>query len=135
MTTNIPFDQLLRAAAEQPQPQRLLFVFASAELPDDSTPAQRRRFEAGQGGALTPVICVDKAPAQLTRFDALLAESRKAGPPWQVVFAAGLSGSDGQPPGQPQIERALGTLVERVRSGRIDGLLALDATGQRVDFV
>jgi len=134
MTTNTPFDQLLRAAAEQPHPQRLLFVFASAELPDDSTPAQRQRFEAGHGGALTPVICVDKAPAELTRFDALLAESRKAGPPWQVVFAAGLSGCDGQPPSQPKIERALSALVERVRNGRIEGLLALDAAGQVLDF-
>jgi len=31
------FDQLLRAAAADSQPQRLLFVFAAADLPDDAT--------------------------------------------------------------------------------------------------
>lgn len=42
------FDDLLRAAQQQPEPQRLLFVFASADLPDHSTPEQRARFQAGQ---------------------------------------------------------------------------------------
>ncbi len=41
------FDDLLQAARAQPTPQRLLFVFAQAELPADSTPAQRERFEQG----------------------------------------------------------------------------------------
>ncbi|MEO8923737.1 MAG: ribonucleotide reductase subunit alpha, partial [Caldimonas sp.] len=36
------FDDLLRAAREQPEPQRLLFVFAGAELPDDSSAVQQR---------------------------------------------------------------------------------------------
>jgi len=48
------FDDLLRAAREEAEPQRLLFVFANAMLPDDSTPEQRLRFETGQGGALAP---------------------------------------------------------------------------------
>ena len=43
------FDDLMRAARQQPEPQRLLFVFAGAELPDDSSPEQRRRFAAGAG--------------------------------------------------------------------------------------
>ena len=50
------FDQLLLAAAAQPEPQRLLFVFATAELPEDATPAQRERFAAGGGGTLSPVV-------------------------------------------------------------------------------
>jgi len=32
------FDDLLRAARHQAEPQRLLFVFMGAELPDDSSP-------------------------------------------------------------------------------------------------
>ena len=31
------FDDLLQAAAMQHEPQRLLFVFAGKELPDDAT--------------------------------------------------------------------------------------------------
>ena len=53
MNQSSHFRQLLQAAAAQPDPQRLLFVFAAAELPDDPTPAQRERFAAGEGGALT----------------------------------------------------------------------------------
>jgi hypothetical protein len=59
------FDDLLQAAMQQAQPQRLLFVFASADLPADSTEEQRARFQAGEGGALVPVMCVDKAPDEL----------------------------------------------------------------------
>ena len=42
------FDDLLRSARDQSEPQRLLFVFTAAGMPDDATPAQRARFEAGQ---------------------------------------------------------------------------------------
>ena len=128
------FDQLLRVAAAQPEPQRLLFVFAGAELPDDATPEQRQRHAAGAGGALTPLMCVDKAPQDLAGFDALVAESRAAGPPWQVVFAAGLGGRDGQPPAPARIEEALQKMVERVRGGMFEGLLALDASGAPLTF-
>jgi len=38
------FNALLAAARQQSQPQRLLLVFAKAELPADSTPEQRSRF-------------------------------------------------------------------------------------------
>lgn len=129
------FERLLQAAAAEPQPQRLLFVFAQAELPPDATPAQRERFAAGAGGSLTPLMCVDKSPHELSNFEALAQESRRAGPPWQVVFAAALAGSQGRPPGEAQVEQALRGLVERVRSGRLDGLLALDASGQPLRFV
>ena len=51
------------------------------------------------------------------------------------VVAAGLSGRNGQPPSQPKIEQALNALVERVRTGRIEGLLALDTAGQVLEFL
>ena len=129
------FEQLLQAAAAQLEPQRLLFVFATAELPDDATPAQRLRFEAGEGGTLTPVTCVDKGLDELTSFDALVAESRAAGVAWQVVFAAGLSGRHGQPPGPDQVGQALEAMVERVRGGRLDSFLTLGPSGEVVQFV
>jgi len=128
------FDRLLQAAAAQPEPQRLLFVFAAAGVPEDATASQRQRFAAGAGGTLTPLMCVDKAPAELSGFDALNAESRKAGPPWQVAFAAELAGHDGQPPGAAQVEQALQARVERVRGDTIDGLPAIDPSGAPLSF-
>jgi len=128
------FQQLVAAAAAQPQPQQLLFVFTAAELPSDATEAERRRFEAGQGGALAPVICVDKAPADLSDFAALLAESQRAGPPWQVMFAASLSGRDAHPPTAAEIETALNTMVEAVRTGRIGGFAAFGPDGETLNL-
>ena len=135
MDTTSHFDQLLQAAAAQPEPQRLLFVFATAELPEDATPAQRARFAAGDGATLAPVICVDKGLEELVSFDAFVAESRAAGSPWHVVFAAGLSGRDGQSPSAEQVEHALQTMVERVRGGMIGTFLALDRSGEALQFV
>jgi len=129
------FDHLVQAAAAELEPQRLLFVFATAELPDDATPAQRQRFAAGGGGTLKPVMCVDKGLDDLASFEKLVAESSEAGPPWRVVFAAGLSGRNGQSPSAEQVERALQKMVAQVRGGMIEGLLALDASGNVLHFV
>ena len=73
------FDDLLMAARQQPLPQRLLFVFAAAELPDDSTPEQRADFEAGQGGALVPKMCVDKTPQEIDSFSTFQAQAQAFG--------------------------------------------------------
>lgn len=132
MTESTHFQQLLRAAAAQAEPQRLLFVFAGAELPDHPTAAQRASFEAGDGGALAPLMCVDKAPDELKDFEALLAESRRAGPPWRIVFAAGLSGRDGQPPTPTQIESALEKMTHAVRLGAVDQFAAYASDGEPI---
>lgn len=123
------FDDLLRAARAQPQPQRLLFVFAGAALPAGATAAQRAEFEAGEGGELTPLMCVDKAPGEIADFAALAAESTQAGPPWAIMFAAALSGRDGRAPTAADAEAPLQRMVESIKNGRIDGMLPFDRNG------
>ena len=54
------FDDLLLAACDQPQGQRLLLVFAVADLPDDCTPEQHANFEQGTGGAQATVLGVSE---------------------------------------------------------------------------
>lgn len=134
MTTPTHFQQLLHAAAAQPEHQRLLFVFAGAELPADATPAQRVGFEAGRGGTLEPLACVDKRVEDLGSFEDLVTESRQASPPWQVVFIAGLPGVDGQPPTPAMVDDALDAMVEGVRTGSFGGFLALDPAGEPLSF-
>ena len=56
------FDDLLQAARQQAQPQRLLLVFAGASLPAGATAEQRAAFAAGESGELAPLMCVDKDP-------------------------------------------------------------------------
>jgi len=129
MNTPSAFEHLMAAAAAQVDPQVLLFVFAGAGVSIDATPAQRRNFERGAGGELTPLMCVDKDLAELSSFDALVAESRTVGPPWQVVFTAALSGANGKRPSGAAVEKALEAMVSRVRNGAVRGLLALSARG------
>lgn len=128
------FDDLLRAARAQPEPQRLLFVFAGAELPADASAEQRRQFEAGEGGELAPLMCVDKSADELAGFDALVAEAAQAGPPWAIVFTAALSGRGGAAPTSTDAEAPLQRMVDAIKAGRLDGLLPFDRQGDPVHF-
>ncbi len=124
------FDDLLTAARQQAQPQRLLFVFASAELPPDSTAAQREHFLAGQGGALVPVMCVDKTPGELLSFAELVQESQQFGQEWSIVFAAALSGSAGIEPSSEAAEKPLQRMVEAIKAGTLGTFIPFDRLGQ-----
>jgi hypothetical protein len=128
------FDDLLRSAHAQSQPQRLLFVFATAGLPDDATPEQRARFEAGEGGTLTPLMCVDKTPDELASFDVLVEEARQFGQAWDMVFVAAMSGSAGKSPTPQQAEAPLQRMVESIKSGSIGAFVPFDAAGRPVQF-
>ncbi|VTU36176.1 hypothetical protein H4CHR_03848 [Variovorax sp. PBS-H4] len=134
MTSSSPFDDLLRAAAAQPDPQRLLFVFTEAGLPADANDVQRAGFRSGQGGTLTPMACADKWPDELIDFAALVAESRRACPPWAFVFIGALSGSRGQAPSDAQVDAALESMVRNVRDGSFGAYMALDPAGEAVRF-
>lgn len=128
------FADFLAAARARPEPQRLLFVFAVAELPQAHTPGQAQRFRDGRGGALAPVMCVDKGPDDLTDFAALAQESRATGQPWDMVFVAALAGEHGAAPQPAGIERALRTMVDAVHRGAVERFLAFDAQGDVMRF-
>mgnify|MGYP003503883617 FL=1 len=128
------FDDLLRAARLQPQPQRLLFVFAGAELPDDSTPEQRQRFAAGRGGALVPLMCVDKSPDELGTFAELVEESHALGPEWAIVFVASLSGRGGERPTSEDAEAPLQSMVESIKAGTHRSFIPFGPDGHPVRF-
>jgi hypothetical protein len=126
------FDDLLAMARQQPEPQRLLIVFAGASLPAGATAAQRQAFERGEAGELTPLMCVDKDPHDLTGFDALAAEAAGMPAAWAIVFAGALAGHDGSPPSDSRIDAALQRLVEAVRGGDFGGLIPFDRRGRAV---
>lgn len=117
------FDDLLQAARTQAAPQRLLLVFAGAELPDDATAEQRAAFEAGQGGALVPLMCVDKRPEELDSFAQLCAEADGQHSGWRVVLAGALSGPQGQAPSDASVDEALERLLGLIQAGRMDQVL------------
>lgn len=124
------FADLLDEARAQSEPQRLLFVFTRAELPDHPNEEQRRRFEQGEGGVLTPVVCVDKAPEALTDMAALVAESRETGAEWDIVFAAALAGHNAE----AEVEQHLNRMVESLKMGNVAQFLAFDRQGEAVSI-
>ena len=126
------FEDLLRAAREQPEPQRLLFVFAGAELPADSTAEQRARYRAGQGGALVPLMCVDKAAEELPTFAALAEESRQFGHDWAIVFVASLSGRNGRAPTAAEAVAPLQRMIESIKAGSVGSFVPFDRQGDPV---
>jgi hypothetical protein len=128
------FDDLLRAAREQSEPQRLLFVFANAVLPEDSTPEQRARFQAGQGGALMPLMSVDKSPDEIGTFDALVEESHQHAQDWSIVFVASLSGHDGRAPTSMQADNSLRRMIESIKTGSFGSFIPFDRRGEPVLF-
>ena len=128
------FDDLIQAARQQAQPQRLLMVFTCAELPDDCTPQQRQEFEAGGGGALVPAMCADKSPDEIQSFAALKLESGQFQSQWHVVFVAALSGANDTPPSSSDIEQSLDRMVESIKLGALDNMIAFDTTGSAISL-
>jgi hypothetical protein len=128
------FNDLLAAARQQPDAQRVLMVFAAASLPPDATAEQRARFAAGESGELTPLMCVDKDPADLNDFAALQAEALSMGQDWALVFAAAMSGQGIQAPTSTQVEAALTRMVGAVKSGNLINMIAFDRQGEAVQL-
>jgi len=128
------FEDLLDAARRERTPQRLLFVFAGVELPDDATPAQRQRFADGAGGALVPLMCVDKALHELETFAELVEESRASGPDWAIVFVAALGGPGDHVPTSADAEVPLQHMVDAIKSGSHGSYIPFDRAGRPVVF-
>lgn len=129
------FDDLLAAARQQPDPQRLLFVFVGVEMPAQPSAEQQQRHAQKSGGYLSPLMCVDKQPSEVADFAALVEESRATGKEWDMVFAGGLGGRNGQPPTSQDIDSALKAMIESIQGGRIGHLLAFDKQGVPVQFL
>lgn len=132
---NENFAVLLRAAEQQAEPQRMLFVFVDTELPEEHNSEEAQRFHAGQGGALKPIMYVDKALHELKRFSDLVTESQQMGQSWLIVFVGALSGRNGQSPSSQEAQAALEMMVKSVQQGAVSKFLAFDKKGDPVQFV
>ena len=130
MSINISnYAKLLEAAGQQLEPQRILFVFTKAELPEDADQEEIARFNEGQGGALTPVMCVDKSLDELSDFSSLIEESKKTEQEWDVVFAACQAGRNGVMPTTEEAQQPMAMMVESIQQGGVARFLAFDREG------
>jgi hypothetical protein len=114
------FEELLIAAAVQPQPQRLLMTFALAEAEPQAS--------AGRT-TLVPVMCVDKQVGELDTFANLAEEAENMGQEWDVLLVTSLSGQNGVLPDHQQTDDALREMVQIIRQGQMERMLAFDRSG------
>lgn len=123
------FDDFLKLARRQSEPQQLLFVFTRNELPEGHTIEQAARFNAGEGGHLAPVACVDKGPDEIAGFSSLAEEANENARDWAVFFVAALPGLVNRKPTPLAIDQAMEQMVETVRIGQVAAYLAFDRSG------
>lgn len=129
------FEDLLQAARNQAEPQRLLLVFARKQLGEHVNAAQRQAFQQGSGGHLEPCLCVDKAPEEIASFAALHAESRQTGIDWDILFVSTLSGRGGIPPGSDEADQPLRFMLKAITEGQVAEMAAFDRSGEPLRFL
>lgn len=129
------FEDLLQAASQQPDPQRMLFVFVEKGLPENPPADKVENFQAGSGGTLTPVVCVDKAVAEVSSFADLVKESEATGQHWDIVLVACMAGKNGVAPSASEVDQGLDMMVNAVKSGsKLSRFLAFDRAGDPLQF-
>ena len=111
------FDDLLEAARAEREPQRMLFVFVKSVPQKDYSEDQMQQFRAGLGGALLPLMSVDKEPEGLADFDQLVREAKQRSDDWDKVLVACLGGQQGRPPARAKTDAALDEMIRRVEQG------------------
>jgi hypothetical protein len=135
MTEITDYKTLLQVGRQQNDPQRFLFVFLQASLPDDHNDDDKQSFHSGQGGELKAIMCVDKDLAELTDFADLVTESEQMEQDWSMVLVACLSGMNGISPTSEEAEQPLKTMVQTVQNGGdLSKYLAFDRHGDLLHF-
>ena len=128
------FTELLTAARQQQEPQRLLLVFAAARSPTGDGTARQVHPDQPACSAVTPVLCTDKLPEQVGDFEKLKVESRRTGVGWDILFVASLPGRSGYPPSSDEAEQPLRMMVEQIRNGQIARFVTVDSSGRCVQL-
>jgi len=105
------FKELLSMTNEQVEPQRLLFLFANAESINE------KKSKKHQRGTISPIMCVDKLPADLSTFSALVKEADAIEKNWNFVFIASLSGENGKAPTEDEAEPFLNKMTNDIETG------------------
>ncbi|UTW49321.1 ribonucleotide reductase subunit alpha [Bacterioplanoides sp. SCSIO 12839] len=105
------FNDLLEMTKKQPEPQRLLFLFAQT---DDT----KGKIKKHQRGSISPVMCVDKLPEELSDFASLKKEADSVSKDWEFMFIAGLSGADGKAPSSNDAEPYLNKMTNDLANGQ-----------------
>lgn len=106
------FEDLINVASQQQDAQRLLMLFAKAEVEDSQQSDEQSK------GSITPIMCVDKLPQEVASFDALTKEADNINNDWNFILIAGLTGKGTVPPTSEEADHYLNKMVNDVSSGQ-----------------
>lgn len=115
------FDDFLAVARAQTDAQRILLVFTQI---DDVAEGG-----ATEGGFLTPKMCVDKTPNEITSFQDLIAEASNTGQEWSIVFVASLAGKGDHVPSSEDANKPLDAMIAGINTGMVHNYLVFDKSG------
>lgn len=126
------------ACTRQAEPQRLLFVFVGAEKPGEITPNRRVKEsemnDTRKGGALTPLMCLDKLASELGTFASLIETSVPAELSWDIVFVAGASEKPEIKVSRKETEQILKGMNQLIEEGNIGRFLAFNRKGEIIQL-
>ncbi len=105
------FEGLLQMAQQQDEPQRMLLLFAKAE------DVKQKKKKKESRGTITPVMCVDKLPEELSCFEKLVNEADSVSKDWDFMLIASLSGENQITPSSEDAEPFLNRMTNDVASG------------------
>lgn len=124
------FDDLVRLACGEPQPQQLLVVLLRVEPVYRQGPDGRTEPVPG-GGSLAPLAVKDYPIQPKLRFDALRDEADQAAADWGFMMLAVLPGRGPEPPERGTIDDHLKRMAQTVvTGGNLSGYLFLDREGE-----
>ena len=120
------FNELLQAASQQDDAQRLLLLFANAE-------SSSKKHKSTQRGTIAPVMCVDKLPQEIASFEALTEEADAISKDWNFVFIAGLSGKGDVAPTTEEADPYLNKMTNDLASGQdMSQYVVFDRSGSAI---
>ncbi len=122
------FSELLQMTSAQDEPQRLLLLFANAEAKNP------KKSKKHQQGTITPVMCVDKAPEEVSDFASLIKEADGINKEWNFLFIASLSGENGNAPTSEEADPYLNKMTNDVEMGNISQYLVIDRDENRIEL-
>ena len=122
------FRKMIDTAEAQDLPQRLLIMLAKSEI-------EANDKEKGMSGTITPVICVDKTPDEITTFEDFVTEADSINSDWDMMFIASLAGENNEMPTPEEADPVLNRMVNDLMSGQdLSRYLVLDRNEDPVDI-
>lgn len=125
----LSWNELVAMAEQQEEPQRLLFVFSKFEVREGEDPN-----DEAADFSVEPVMYNDKPVDDISSFDALVQETQEADFHWDVVFVAGLGGSNGELPSSETAEDHLQKMIRAIYQGQIHHFAAYNQSGEKVEL-